>query len=178
MQAGITQDSTMNKLIMLFVLDKLETALTEATVLDLCCYKNNWIDYTNCLQALYDVVQNGFVYKSTPMGGGKELYDLTVEGRVCLKEFYTRIPSSVRRLIADDIKTRRIEYRRNQDYVATYTKCPDGSYDVVLKIVEPTKTTLEVKLNVMTRSIAKYLERSWQEKAPSVYSKINDTLLD
>ncbi len=52
MQAGITQDSTMNKLILLFVFDKMETALTEATIIDLCSYKNNWIDYTNCKQAL------------------------------------------------------------------------------------------------------------------------------
>lgn len=178
MQAGITQDSTMNKLILLFVIDKMEAVLTETTILDLCCYKNNWMDYTNCKQALFDVVDNGFVYKSTPMGGGSDLYDLTVEGRVCLNHFYTRIPSSIRRLISSDIKTRRIEYRRNQDYVATYEKCPDSSYDVTLKIVEPTKTTLEIKFNVMTRDIAKNIERSWKEKAPVIYAKISDTLLD
>ncbi len=178
MQAGITQDSTLNKLILLFVFDKMETALTEATILDLCSYKNNWIDYTNCKQTLYEVVQNGFVYKSVPMGGGDELYDLTAEGRWCLKNFYTRIPGSVRQLIADDIKHKRIDYRRKQDYVATYEKCPDGSYDVILKIVEPTKTTLEIKFNVMTRNIAKYIERTWAEKAPGVYSKISDTLID
>ncbi len=178
MQAGITQDSTQNKLILLFVFDKMETALTESTILDLCCYKNNWIDFTNCKQTLYDIVTNGFVYKSVPMGGGEELYDLTAEGRWCLKNFYTRIPSSVRQLISDDIKKKRIDYRRRQDYIATYTKCPDGSYDVVLKIVEPTKTTFEVKLNVMTRNIAKYLERSWQDKAANVYGKITEILLD
>ena len=81
MDTGITQDSTQNKLILLFVFDKMETALTESTVIDLCSYKNNWIDYTNCKQALYEVVQNGFVYKSVPSGGGEELYDLTAEGR-------------------------------------------------------------------------------------------------
>ena len=144
MDTGITQDSTQNKLILLFVFDKMETALTESTVIDLCSYKNNWIDYTNCKQALYEVVQNGFVYKSVPSGGGEELYDLTAEGRWCLKNFYTRIPGSVRQLISDDIKKKRIVYRRKQDYVATYEKCQDGTYDVILKIVEPTKTTLEV----------------------------------
>ena len=46
MDTGITQDSTQNKLILLFVFDKMETALTESTVIDLCSYKNNWIDYT------------------------------------------------------------------------------------------------------------------------------------
>ncbi|MBO5866829.1 MAG: DUF4364 family protein [Clostridia bacterium] len=99
-------------------------------------------------------------------------------GRWCLKNFYARIPSSVRQIIADDIKKKRIEYRRRQDYIATYEKCPDGSYDVILKIVEPTKTTLEIKFNVMTRNIAKYIERTWQEKAPTVYGKISDTLID
>ena len=178
MQAGITQDSTLNKLILLFVFDKMETALTEATILDLCSYKNNWIDFANCKQTLIDVVQNGFVYRSTPMGGGDDLYDLTSEGRWCLKNFYTRIPSSVRQTISDDIKIKRIDYRRRQDYTATYTKCPDGSYDVVLRIVEPTKTTLDIKLNVMTRNIAKYIERTWQEKAPTVYGRVSDVLLD
>ena len=177
MQAGITQDSTTNKLILLFVFDKMDTALTESTILDLCCYKNNWIDFTNCKQTLLDGVDNGLVHKSQNATGDC-FYDLTAEGRWCLKNFYTRIPSSVRQLISEDIKTKRIEYRRRQDYVATYTKCPDGSYDVILKIIEPTKTTLEVRLNVMTRSIAKYIERTWQDKAPSVYSKISDTLID
>lgn len=177
MQAGITQDSTLNKLILLFVFDKMETALTESTILDLCSYKNNWIDFTNCKQTLLDVVENNFVYKSDT-GVGESFYDLTAEGRWCLKNFYTRIPSSVRQLISEDIKKKRIEYRRRQDYVATYTKCPDGSYDVILKIIEPTKTTLEVKFNVMTRNIAKYIERTWQEKAPTIYGKISDTLID
>lgn len=179
MQSGITQDSTINKLILLFVFDKMETALTESTILDLCSYKNNWIDFTNCKQTLMDVVQNGFVYKSdSNVSGGDCFYDLTAEGRWCLKNFYTRIPSSVRQLISEDIKTKRIEYRRRQDYVATYAKCPDGSYDVILKIIEPTKTTLEVKFNVMTRNIAKYIEKTWQEKAPTVYGKIQDILVD
>ena len=71
-----------------------------------------------------------------------------------------------------------MEFDSDEVEVATYTKCPDGSYDVILKIIEPTKTTLEVRLNVMTRSIAKYIERTWQDKAPSVYSKISDTLID
>ena len=178
MQSGITQDTTQNKLILLFVFDKMEAPLTEATVLDLCCYKNNWIDFTNCKQTLYDVVQNGFIYKSVPNGGGEELFDLTTEGRWCLNNFYTRIPSSVRQLIADDIKKKRIDYRRRQDYVATYTKCPDGTYDVLLKIIEPTKTTLEIKLNVMTRAIAKNIEHTWQEKAPTIYRKINETIVE
>lgn len=179
MQAGITQDATLNKLILLFIFDKMETAMTESTIIDLCSYKNNWIDYTNCKQTLYDVLANGFVYKSkTHAKGSEDVYDLTTEGRVCLHHFYARIPSSVRQIISDDIKKKRIEYRRRQDYVATYDKCPDGSYDVLLRIDEVNKTTLEIKINVMSRNAAKYLERSWQAKAPLAYSKLEELLLE
>lgn len=177
MQSGITQDSTQNKLIMLFVFDKMETAMTESTILDLCSYKNNWIDYTNCLSTLGELTSNGFVYK-TAMSNGESLYDVTTEGRVCLAHFYVRIPSSVREMISSDIKKKRIEYRRKQDYIATYDKKEDGSYDVTLKIEEATKTTLEIHLNVMTRNIAKYVEKSWQDKAAVVYSKLQEILID
>ncbi len=179
MQAGITQDSTLNKLIMLFIFDKMETAMTESTLLDLCAYKNNWIDFTNSKQTLYELLENGFIYQCQPSDKDAEvLYDLTTEGRVCLNHFYARIPSSVRQIISDDIKKKRIEYRRRQDYVATYTKREDGSYDVILRIDETTKTTLKIELNVMSRNIAKYLERSWQSKAPLTYSKLEELLLD
>ena len=92
----------------------------------------------------------------------------------------TNLKEQVASILFSDlsIKKKRIDYRRRQDYVATYEKCPDGSYDVTMKIVEPTKTTLEIKFNVMTRNIAKYIERTWQEKAASVYGKISDTLID
>ena len=177
MQSGITQDSTQNKLMMLFVFDKMETAMTEATILDLCSYKNNWIDHLNCVSTLAELVQNGFLYKiASPTND--LLYDLTTEGRVCLAHFYVRIPSSVREMISNDIKKKRIEYRRKQDYVATYVKKDDGTYDVILKIEEHAKTPLEIKLNVMTRNIAKYVEKTWQDKASVIYSKLQDTLID
>lgn len=178
-RAGITQDSTLNKLIMLFVFDKMETAMTESTLLDLCTYKNNWIDFTNCKQTLYDMLGNGFIYRCTPTDNDAEdLYDLTTEGRVCLNHFYARIPSSVRQVISDSIKQTRIDFRRRQDYVATYKKRDDGSYDVVLRIDEATKTILKIEINVISRNIAKQLERTWQSKAPVAYSKLDEILLD
>lgn len=179
MQTGLTQDKTINKLIMLFVFDKMETAMTESTILDLCFTKNNWISFANCKETLLDIVNSGFVYKTQPMGKDIEvLYDLTTEGRVCLANFYTRIPSSIRKLISEHINLKRREYRRRQDYVANYEKCPDGSYNVTLRIDEATKTALEINLNVTTRSTAKQIEKAWQEKAPLVYSKLEELLID
>lgn len=179
MNNGISNDSTLNKLIMLFVFDKMETAMTESTIMDLCYYRNNWFDYANCKFTLQEVVNNGFVYSTKPIGKDTEdLYDLTTEGRICLHHFYARIPSTLRQVIADDIKKRRIEYRRRQDYVASYSKCPDGSYDVTLRIDEATKTSLTIRINVMSRSKANLIENTWQKKAPLAYAKLEELLLE
>ncbi len=179
MQNGISNDNTLNKLIMLFVFDKMETAMTETTIMDLCFYHNKWFDYANCKLTLQDVVANGFVYASKPIGKDTEvLYDLTTDGRICLHHFYTRIPSTLRQVIANDIKKRRIDYRRRQDYVANYTKCPDGSYDVTLRIDEATKTSLEIRINVMSRSKANLIEMTWQKKAPMTYAKLEELLIE
>ncbi|MBR2371406.1 MAG: DUF4364 family protein [Clostridia bacterium] len=47
-----TLDNTQNKLLLLFVFDKMEIPLSEDTIVDLCCNTNNWITYIDCKQAL------------------------------------------------------------------------------------------------------------------------------
>ena len=42
-------DATLNKLIILFVFDKMEVPLSENTILDMCCSSNNWIAYMDPL---------------------------------------------------------------------------------------------------------------------------------
>ena len=42
-------ETSVNKLILLFVFDKMETALSERTVLDMCTSSNDWINYMDCV---------------------------------------------------------------------------------------------------------------------------------
>ena len=39
-----TQDNTINKLKLLFLLDKMEIPLTENNIIDICTSRNNWIN--------------------------------------------------------------------------------------------------------------------------------------
>ena len=54
-------DALVNKLILLFVFDKMEAPLSENTILDMCCSANNWISYMDCkplLGTLLDHLQH------------------------------------------------------------------------------------------------------------------------
>lgn len=174
---GLTQDSTQNKLILLFIFDKMEMPLSETTIMDLCQNKNNWIDYVSCKLALEQLLEAKFICKM-PNVSNEPFYNITVEGRVCLAHFFVRIPSSTREVISNYVKTSRMNYRRKQEYSSTYNKRDDGSYDVTLRIIDSLQTALEIKINVPNRNMAKYIDGSWGDKAARVYSQLYDSLVE
>ena len=45
----IQGDMFVNKLILLFVFDKMESALSERTIIDMCSTSNDWINYMDCM---------------------------------------------------------------------------------------------------------------------------------
>ncbi|MEG1528574.1 MAG: DUF4364 family protein [Clostridia bacterium] len=174
---GLTQDSTQNKLILLFIIDQMEMPLAESTIFDLCQNKNNWIEYLDCKIALEQLVEAKFVCK-VGNGTGEPFYNITVEGRVCLAHFFVRIPSSTRDVIKSYISANRMSYRRRQEYNSTYTKKEDGTYDVILRIIDNLQVSLEIKICVPNRNVAKYLDKTWGDKATKAYSQIYDLLIE
>jgi hypothetical protein len=175
--AGLTQDSTLNKLILLFIIDQMEMPLSENTIMDLCQNKNNWIDYLDCKLALEQLIDAKFICK-VPSNAGETFYNITVEGRVCLAHFFVRIPSSMRDAIKNYINANRMAYRRRQEYNSTYNKRDDGTYDVILRIIDNLQVVLEIRMNVPNRNIAKYLDKTWGDKATRAYSQIYDLLIE
>ena len=55
-------DALVNKLILLFVFDKMEVPLSENTVLDMCCSSNAWISYMDCKPLLSTLLDHSFIY--------------------------------------------------------------------------------------------------------------------
>ena len=158
----LSGNTTINKLIMLFVFDKMDFPIMEDTVFNLCTMSNSWISWME-----YQSVHENKVY-----------YSITPDGRMCLSHFYTRIPSSLRAEITEYVKENRMSFRRKQEYFRNYYKNADGSYTVQLKIMDPAQTMLEIKLNVSNRHIAKLVYNKWEEKAAQVFYSLHEQLVD
>ena len=172
----IKGDNLLNKLIMLFVFDKMEVPLSLSTLEDICSQSNDWINYMDCHSTLSQLIENNFVYDVT--SSGMTLYSITPNGRVCLADFFVRIPASIRESISAFVKNNRNKYRRKQEYVADYYMNKDGTYTVYLKILEPVGPQLELKLAVPGRQIAKSIFNKWEDKAENVYRAIYDNIVD
>ena len=172
----IQGDNFLNKLILLFVFDKMEVPLSKSTIESMCCQANDWLSFMDCAPTLAQLQENGFIYELE--SSGVPLYSITPSGRVCLADFFVRIPTSTRESIAHFVKQNRNVYKKKQEYISDYYMNKDGTYTVFLKIIEPVGSQLELKIVVPSRQTAKNIYKKWEEKAENVYSAIYENLVD
>ena len=171
-----SNNETIGKLILLYVLDKMECDLTEDTIIDMCYYQTKWVSYFTCKIALSELARSGYIQEVKSIQKDK-YYKITNEGRSCLSYFFSEIPTSLKEEIAEFIHNNKLAFKRKQEYFSDLIKNKDGSYTVILKILEPTSTDLEIKLNASDQQVARDIQRNWQENASKVYASIFDTLL-
>ena len=174
------QEATVKKLIVLYVLEKIEIPLTEQSIIDMCYGKNNWIDnYMECKEIIYNLVDAGFIYK-TNGHSEEDRYTITYTGRNCLSHFYERIDPQRREEIVEFIKENKTAFRRSQEYVSTIDKNSDGSYTVTLKIRSALidEPMFELKIKAPTRQSAIGASNKWKEKAHLIYENAYETLID
>ena len=173
------QDNTIQKIKLLFLLEKMEIPLTENNLIDICTSSNNWFSYLDLKEAMFELQQVGFIIENQ-IENEESRYTITYDGRNCLSHFYFRIPKDTREKMMAYASENRMNFKRSQEYVAEYSKNIDGSYSVNLKIKEPALTTnlLELKIKTPTRQSAIEASKKWTDKAPQLYEFIFDNLLD
>ena len=169
-------DTTVSKLILLYVFDQMEIPVTTETLNEMCCSQNNWLTYMTLTEILPELVDARFLVSSS--NGNTEYYKITQEGRDCLNYFFMKVPSSIRKEIGAYIKKNRQTFKRKQEYFKDYFKNRDGTYTVSLKIIDPDSTKLELKLNVANRAEAITVFKKWNDSASEVYADIYKILID
>ena len=173
---SIQGEPLQNKLILLFLLDKMEVPLTEKTLVDICTSKNQWLNYMDLMQTKDSLLDGNFITNLTP--NSEAIYSITANGRSCLADFYTNIPVSKREAIATFAKKNQKVYKAKQEYVSDFYRNKDGTYMVVLKILELQQPTFELKFIVPTRQIAKNIHNNWTKKAHTTWQNIYEILVD
>ena len=170
-------ETSINKLILLFVFDKMEGALSERTVVEMCTVGNTWLNYMDCVELIPRLVDDGFLCKTTT-SEEEPLYSLTSDGRESLNSFYINIPKSIRDEIATFIKKNSGKLKNRQECKSDYYQNKDGSYTVFLKILAPAQPMLELKFVLPDKKTAQRIYKNWENKASELYSAIYETLVD
>ena len=141
-------DSKIQKLIILFVFDKMAISLSEAALLDICTSENDWLTYMDCKQYLGELLDTNLLYRVPK----SEYINITQDGIGCLALFFTRIPASIRDDINAYARENRMRYKKRQSYFCDYSKNADGTYTVIMKINSDIATLMEQTVSLQNIS--------------------------
>ena len=174
----MNDESTNNKLLVLFILEKFEMPISEELFLSLCSVDNNWIPYLYCKQVVNELTASAFIAKTNVPGNSSPILSITTDGRNCLAYFYKDIPLSLQNEIKEFLKENRLAYRKRQEFTSDYFRNEDGSFTVSLKIHDTTRVIVDLKMVVESRPLAISIRNSWNQTAPEAYKLLHDLLIE
>ncbi len=180
MKIGFSSDDFQTKLMLLYMLEQIEIPLTEQFIIDICTTRNAWINYMECISVFHDLMRDGFIYSPDQTTSKRQRYTLSAKGRNALDIYYEEIPEDLRKVISDFSKSNRIYIKRLQEYIATCSQNPDGTFLVTLQIIDTTslEPMFEIKINMQTKTEANNAIKIWTTKAPSFYEFVYANLLN
>jgi len=167
-----TPDEMQKKLLILFILERMEFPLTDVSLSEIVVANPSWINYMDFRDALFLLTESRLIRRKSH--ASDTLFTITQNGRDCLTHFYTKIPASIREEITSYAKENRQQFKRNQEYTYDYFKNSDASHTLVLKIRDQAAgdNLLEIRIKTPTRASAVRTASKWKEKAASVYEML------
>lgn len=157
---------TLYKLIILFMLDRVDFPLTTSQLSQFILDKG-YTNYFNFQQALNELEEAGFIHSEFIRNTTQ--FHLTQEGKEALELFDYKISAAIKDDIYAYFAAEKINLRNEVEIYATYYPAKRNEYTVQCTILERKETLLDIKLNVPSLEQATFICDTWQEKSSSIY---------
>ena len=140
----INHDLSMNKLIILYMIKKVELPLTN-TQLSQFVIDKGYTDYFSFQEYLHQLVQTDLIRTITTSKSTS--YDITSEGLTTLEYFQSRISDSIRVEIDKHLEENKYDIKQKLEISSEYIPEKDGDYIVHLVAKENKKINSEDHLD-------------------------------
>ncbi len=164
---------TLYKLIILYMLDKVNFPLTSAQISEFILEK----EYTNFLtlqQTIHELKEASLITARTV--GNRTLLRPTAEGSKTLHFFQDHISTAIKTEIRDFFRKNEIEMRNESSVLADYYKSTSGEYEAHLVAKEGRVTLVDITLSVPTQETAAAICENWQQKSETIYQFLAEQL--
>ncbi|MEL7659750.1 DUF4364 family protein [Acetobacterium wieringae] len=158
-----------DKLIILYVLQKIKTALTREQIA-LIIIENLQIGYFDIQLYIDDLIKDDFL--STLEYDGKSVLSLSPMGKETLTVFHDKIPTYITEMIDLYLKENRAKIFKEVKITANYQKLGETDYLVELKLQENNMVLMEISLNAPTLKLALDICNRWKENTQELYSSV------
>ena len=157
---------TLYKLIILYMLNRVDFPLTKAQISDFILEK----EYTNFLslqQSIGELIEAGLVTAQS-MGNRTHL-SITKEGIETLRFFGNQIGGGIKTDIDDFLTENEIHLRNEASIIADYYKSTSGEYEAHLTAKEKGVKLVDITMSVPSEETAAAICDNWQRKNQDIY---------
>lgn len=166
---------TLYKLIILYMLQKVNFPLTNAQISDYILDRG-YTNYFHLQQAISEMLDTHLVEVETIRN--TSYYQMTEEGRHTLEFFVKEISSEIRDDIDQYLKDNSYEMRNEVSTIADYYKNTRQEYEVRCQVREQNSSLIDLTLTVPSEKAAKTICNNWKTKSQAVYSFLMKTLAE
>jgi len=175
MQLDLNEQIAENKLIILYLIEKVNFELTNSQIAKLLI-KLREINYFLLQEYISQLVSND--YLACRIESNQRLYKITESGKQALSYFRTMIRASVRKLIDNAIEENITTLRTEIQVSADYIPINENEYTVFCRITEGSTCLIELNLYAGAKEQAKSMCRNWETNSQEIYSGIIKLLME
>lgn len=170
----MSEPFTLYKLIVLYMLEKLDFPLTNGQISEFILDKG-YTNYFTLQQALSEMVETGFIREETTHN--RTLYHLTDEGLETIQFFKNNISPAIQKDVDTFLAEKRYELKNEVSVKADYYQSSNLEYNVRCQIFENDVPLIDLTLAVPTEEAATTIANNWTRKNQEVYAQIMTSLL-
>ena len=171
----MTEPNTLTKLIVLYMLDKVDFPLTKAQVYEFILEKEYSTNYFTLSQSVYELTEDGYVESSSTHSS--TFLSLTDKGRDTLTYFQNRISEGIRNDINKYFEDNRMQIANDMSVITNYYRTAGGDYIADLVARERSADLINIKINMPTEDSARAICEHWRDNSSEIYSFILEKLM-
>lgn len=170
----MSESFTLYKLIVLYMLDKLDFPLTNGQISEFILDKG-YTNYFTLQQALSEMVAAGFIREETTHN--RTLYHLTEEGTETIHFFKNNISPAIQEDVDTFLLEKRYDLKNEVSVKADYYPTKNKEFAVRCQIIENGSSLIDLTLTLPTEEEAATIANNWNQKNQEIYAQIMANLL-
>ena len=170
----MSESFTLYKLIVLYMLDKVDFPLTNGQISEFVLDKG-YTTYFTLQQAISEMVEAGFLREETTHN--RTLYHLTQEGAETICFFRNNISTAIQQDIDQFLAEKSYDLKNEVSVKADYYQTKTLEYAVRCQILENGTSLIDLTLVVPTEEEATSIANNWHQKNQEIYAQIMAKLL-
>ena len=171
----MSETFTLYKLIILYMLSKVDFPLTNAQISDFILNKG-YTNYFKLQQALSELSEAELIREETTYN--RTLYHLTEDGAQSIQFFKNKISKGIQDDINEFFREKNYDLKNETSVKADYYKNTAGEYSVRCQVLENQEPLIDLALSVPSEKEAEHIAANWQKKNQEIYASLMIQLLE